>query len=182
MKDDYIAYEYISINVKSDLEPMYIDCYENFGWIPVKNNGKRDYYINSYTNQNIVNIKFKRDRKIQHKEELQKLQKKCEEAFVEVDRLEKRPQSVATIYSLIVAFIGIVFMAISVFSITGEKVVWVPAILGGILGIIGWTLPYFVYKNVKNKAETENKAKIEEQQNIIYETCEQARYILLELE
>ena len=28
---DFVAYEYISVNVNSLKEPLYIDCYENFG-------------------------------------------------------------------------------------------------------------------------------------------------------
>ena len=180
MREDYIAYEYISINVKSDLEPMYIDCYQNFGWIPINNSGKRDYYINANPKLDVVNIKFKRNRNIKNKEELRKLQEKCENSFLTVNKLEKKPQSIATMYSLIIALVATVFMAISVFAVTGEKVIWFPAIVCGTIGIVGWILPYFVYKNVKDKKEIENKANIEEQKNIIYGTCEQARKILFE--
>lgn len=177
MKESYVAYEYKSINVKSDLEPMYIDYYENFGW-NVINNEKKDYYINSNPNPNVVNIKFKRNRKIKNREKLNELQNKCEKAFLMVDKLEKQPSSQGTINSLTVAFIGTIFMAISVFAISGEKLYIVPFLIGGALGIIGWILPYFVYKNTKNKLIEENKTKIEEQENIIYDTCEQARKIL----
>lgn len=182
MKEDYIAYEYLSINVNNDLEPMYIDCYENFGWIPINKTGKRDYYINSNPKQNLVNIKFKRNRKIKEKEKLNVLQKKCEENFKIIDKLEKTPDSKGTMYSLIEAFIATVFIAISVFAITGEKVVWFPAIFCGTIGIIGWITPYFIYKKIKEKWELKNKAKIEEQYDIIYSTCEQARNILIENE
>lgn len=182
MKEDYVIYEYTSINVKSELEPMYIDCYENFGWIPINNNGKRDYYINVNPNLDIVNIKFKRNRKIKSKEELKKLQEECEKAFLNINKLEKQPQSIATMYALIIAFIATIFMAISVFAITGEKIVWIPAILGGIIGVIGWIIPYFVYRNVREQKLIENKIKIEEQQEIIYNTCERARKILVESE
>lgn len=182
MKEEYIAYEYLSINVKDDLEPMYIDCYENFGWIPINNNGKKDYYINSNPRQNLVNIKFKRNRKIKNKEKLDSLQKKCEEAFKVASKLEKEPNSKGTMYSLIVSFIATVFLTISTFAVTGEKVIWFPAILCGAIGIVGWIIPYFVYKKVKEKRESENKTKIEEQYNIIYSACEQARSILIESE
>lgn len=53
---------------------------KNINGMQINNNGKRDYYINANPNQNIVNIKFKRNRKIRNKEELQKLQEKCEKA------------------------------------------------------------------------------------------------------
>lgn len=34
---DFITYEYLSLNVKEDNITMYIDCYENFGWVVVSN-------------------------------------------------------------------------------------------------------------------------------------------------
>ena len=105
MKDENIVYEYISINVKSELEPMYIDCYEHFGWIHIKNEEKKDYYINNNVNQDIVNIKFKRDRMISNKEELNELQKKCEKSFLKINRLEKEPVSFAISYALIIGMI-----------------------------------------------------------------------------
>lgn len=179
MKDEYIAYEYLSVNVTSDLEPMYIDTYENFGW-QLANKGKQDYYINSDVNQRTINIKFKRDRKIANKEKLNELQKQCEETFANIKKIEKMAHSKGTKYSLIIAFIGTVFMAISVFAITGEKIRWFSAIVGGILGIIGWILPVIIYKRVKEKEEIINKTEIEKEYNTIYETCEKARKILIE--
>lgn len=179
MKDESVVYEYISINVKKDLEPVYIDSYKNFGWLHI-NNEKRDYYINSNPTPDIVEIKFKRNAKINNKEELQKLQKRCEKAFLTVSKLEKIPQALAMSYSLSIGIIAAIFIAISVWSVIGKM--WFPAILCGIIGVIGCAFPYSIYKNVKNKKETENRPKIDEQQNIIYETYEQARKILSELE
>ena len=76
-----IQYEYLSINVKSKLEPMVMDTYENFGWEIITSSAltdKEDYYINNTgTNgEKLVNIKFKRDRKINNKEKLNVLQNK----------------------------------------------------------------------------------------------------------
>lgn len=179
MKEESIVYEYISINVRKDLEPIYIDSYKNFGWIHIKEE-KRDYYINSNPNLNITEIKFKRNAKINNKEELQKLQRRCEKAFLTVNRLEKVPQALAMSYSLSIGIFAAIFIALSTLSIIGKM--WFSAILCGIIGIIGCVFPYSIYKNVKNRKETETKKQIEEQQNIIYETYEQARKILSELE
>ena len=67
-----IQYEYLSINVKSKIEPMIMDTYETFGWKTITSSAltdKEDYYINNTrTNgEKLVNIKFKRDRKISWK-------------------------------------------------------------------------------------------------------------------
>ena len=178
MKENYVAYEYISINVESDLEPAYIDCYENFGWIHIKDTTKRDYYINSSPNPNIVNLKFKRDRNIKNKEELRVLQQKCEAAIVKVSELERKPQSIATMYSLIVGLIAAGFIAISVFM--AIESIWIIAILCGIIGFIGCSFPYPIYKKTINKKELESKNKINEQYDIINNAYKEARKILLE--
>ena len=39
---DFVAYEYLSLDVDSDKEPLYIDCYENFGWFLTNNSALVD--------------------------------------------------------------------------------------------------------------------------------------------
>ena len=88
---DFVAYEYMSINVRADKEPLYVDCYENFGWELINNTAlvdSEDYYINNSINgSRQINLKFKRDRKIKNKLELMKLQRKMESSLEEICRL-----------------------------------------------------------------------------------------------
>lgn len=180
---DFIAYEYLSINVKSEKEPLYIDCYENFGWILINNTAlidKQDYYINNsnVNNKKLVNLKFKRGRKIKNKIKLITLQKKLETSLNEIEKLEKEPESLGMIYSMIVAMLGTVFLALSVFSITAENPIYISGIICGAVGITLWILPYFIYKNIKLKKEKENIALIDEQYNTIYDSCEQAKKLI----
>lgn len=180
---DFVAYEYLSFNVKSEKEPMYIDCYENFGWTLVNNTAlvdKEDYYINnSNINDNKqVNLKFKRDRKIKNKARLQLLQRKMEVALKEIDRLEKEPFAKGTIMAIILGLFGTIFLAISVFAITAVKPLYVLCILTGIIGLIGWILPYFVFNKEKGAIEKKNISLIEEQYNIVYDNCEQANKLI----
>lgn len=180
MKDENIVYEYTSINVKSELEPMYIDCYEHFGWIHIKNTERKDYYINTDINQDIVNIKFKRDRAIPKKEELNELQKKCEKAFLKVNKLEKEPLAFAVSYSLIVGMIGILFLVVSIFS--GLSSNWFISIISGLVAIIGFIFPYPIYRKVKGTKTVENKSKITLEQDLIFAIFEQSKKILFENE
>lgn len=177
---DFVAYEYLSINVKSEKEPLYIDCYENFGWILVNNNSlveKEDYYINNYNinNNKLVNLKFKRDRRIKNKAELQKLQRKLEIAFKEMERLEKQASTNGIISALSIGLIGTIFLAISVFAITASKPLYLVCAITGIIGLVGWLFGFLSYGRVKSKKEKENVSLIDEQYNIIYDSCEQAK-------
>lgn len=177
MSQNYNVYEYITINVKNGLKPMYLDIYKNFGWIYI-NDEKRDYYINVNTNPNLVELNFKRDIDIKNKDKLQELQKKCEKAFLTVVKLEKMPQTLATIYSLIIGIIVMFFISVSVLFIL-KRILFL-GIICLIIGLIASVFPFFIFKNKKNEKEIENKEKIKEQQKIISETCNQARQILLE--
>lgn len=180
---DFIAYEYLSINVKSDKEPLYIDCYENFGWILINNTAlvdKEDYYINNsnINNNKLINIKFKRDRRIKNKVKLLSLQRKMEFSLKELEKLERYPSAIGCVYAMIIGVIGTIFLALSVFSITSSNPFNILGIISGIIGLIGWVLPYFIYRRVRGSKEKEVTSSIEEQYNTIYDSCEQAKKLI----
>lgn len=174
----FVAYEYLFLRVKPEKEPLYIDCYESLGWQVVNTPAlidREDYYLNHLNTTGYVHLKLKRDRKIKNKAQVVALQRKVEIALQEIENLEKQPNSTGIIYSLLVSFIGTIFLAISVFSITANSPLFIPFVLCGTIGIIGWILPYFVYQSVKSRKEKENALLIDEQYDILYDNCEQAQ-------
>lgn len=178
MREDYIVYEYVSINVRKNLVHKYIDFYKNFGWIYINNKEKRDYYINDIPDLNTEEINFKRDRNINKKEKLNKLQEECEKALLAIDNLEKMPQILAQVYSLNMGFIALVFIAISVFM--AIKNIWWAMVICGVVGFISCIFPYPIYKKVLEQRKEKNKTKIEEQYDIINNAYGQVKEILLE--
>ena len=176
---DFVAYEYLSINVKASKEPLYIDCYENFGWELVNNNAlvdSQDYFINTSINgDRLINLKFRRDRKIKNKAKLMVLQRKMEENLEEIERLEKQPELIAIIWALVIGLIGCGFMAGSVFAITAADPRYALCVVFGILGFIGWGLGYYMYVKIKKDKKHENVVLIEEAYNSLYDNCEQGK-------
>lgn len=183
---DFVAYEYLSVNVTNEKENLYIDCYENFGWVltnSTTHNGlvdRDDYYIN---NSNInskknINLKFKRDRKIPNKSKVVNLQKRCENGFRELERLEREPLSKGNIYAVTISVIGTIFLALSVFAITATNPFYILGVITGIIGLVCWFISYPIYKKIKLKQEGINVSLIEEQYNVIYDSCEQAQKLL----
>ena len=89
MKDEsrkdnqFTMYEYIEVNIKQNLAQLCSDCYHALGWI----------IIDSSSGLNTVKLKLKRDRKIKHRGELYELQHKCEDAFIAIEKLERRSNS-----------------------------------------------------------------------------------------
>ena len=182
---DFIAYEYLSINVVNEKETLYIDCYENFGWGLTNSStinsliDKEDYYINNTNiNNKLINLKFKRDRKIPNKAKIINLQNKCENGLKELARLEKEPASKGSVYAVVNAIVGTIFLTVSVFAITSSTPLYMLCAITGFIGLINWLVSYPIYKKVKTKQEKINMPLIEEQYNVIYDSCEQAQKLL----
>lgn len=180
---DFVAYEYLSLEVDSEKEPLYIDCYENLGWMLINHQAlldKEDYFINHLNSSHYrqINLKFKRDRRIKNKGQLLTLQRKLEASLKEIDRLEKEPNSKGVIVAMVIGMIGTFFLTISVFAITATNPLYFLGTLSGIIGILGWILPFFAYQNKKSSTEKTNVILIDEQYNNIYDTCEQAKKLM----
>lgn len=184
---EFIAYEYLNIDIESNKEPLYIDCYEAFGWKLVNNTTQLeegDYYVNNINNvtgNKIVTLKLKRDRKIPNKGELQSLQRKMENTLKEISKLENEPNTKSIMKALTIGLIGTIFLAISVFAITAKNlsiINYITCGITGIIGIAGWVLGFISYKTTKTKIEQANTSLIEEQYNTVYDCCEKANKLI----
>ncbi|MGN0313769.1 MAG: hypothetical protein ACI4EG_03140 [Fusicatenibacter sp.] len=167
----FIGYDYKEITVPSRQASMYMDCYETFGWEP-------DDRIVTTSGYHMTHIRMKRDRKIINKMELTRLQRHFEACAREIDELERSKTSVAMVWSLSIGIIGTVFMAGSVFAITHQPPIYWLSILLAVPAIIGWILPYFVYRR---KADTQMKKiqpLIEAKYEEIYEICKKGHSLL----
>lgn len=167
----FIGYEYKEITVDAGQVSMYLDGYENFGWIA-------DGEISGRENFGQVTIRMKRDRKIINKMELTRLQRNFEACALDLRKLEKAKTSAATMWALAVGVAGTVFMAGSTFAVTHEPpVIWLCVLLA-IPGIIGWILPYFVYRKVVQKQTERVEPLMEQKLEEIYEVCEKGHSLL----
>lgn len=179
---EYIGYEYKEVFVERDKVSMYLDAYENFGWIT-------DDHTQSAINASLINIphtgnfgkvaiKLKRDRKIMNKAELTRLQRHFESSMSAIDTLEKSKTSFATAVAIGIGVIGTAFMAGSTFAVTAEPPMIVLCILLAIPAFIGWILPYFVYKALAKRKTAEVNELIEQQFDEIHEICEKGSKLL----
>ncbi|MGN0483741.1 MAG: hypothetical protein ACI4HI_09340 [Lachnospiraceae bacterium] len=168
---DFVGYDYKEVTVDDNQVSMYLDCYENFGWIA-------EDEVTDTGNPHRVTIRMKRDRKILNKMELTRLQRNFEACAQDMRRLEKAKTSKATAWALGIGVIGTVFMAGSTFAVTHEPpIVWLCVLLA-IPGFIGWILPYFAYKKVVKKQVEKIQPLIEEKIEEIYVVCEKGHALL----
>jgi len=168
---DYVGYDYKTVTTNSEKTSMYLDAYENFGWIP-------DDSMTMAQVGNIVTLKLKRDRKILNKAELTRLQQHFEASMDEIITLENSKTLTATIYSIVVGLIGTAFLAGSVFAVTQEPPMIILCVLLGIPGILGWAIPYYLFKFFVKKRAGEVEPLIEQKYEEIHEICEKGNALI----
>lgn len=170
-KENFIGYEYHSINVKRSMLSLYSDGYKNFGW---ELEGTEEPSGNLPCDT--ITMKFKRDRKVCNKAELTRLQRNFDACVSEILSLEASKHVKASVIAYTVGIIGTAFMAGSVFSVTAGKII--PCIILAIPAFIGWILPYFLYTNLGKKKTAMVTPLINEKYDELYTVCEKAHALL----
>ena len=98
--------EYLEVSVKPDLVQLCSDCYHALGWT----------IINSCSGIDTEKLKLQRDRKIRNRVALCDLQRKCEDAFINIEKLERSKNTRAMALALGAGIVGTVLMASSTFA------------------------------------------------------------------
>ena len=166
----YIGYEYKTITVNDQLESLYTDAYQNFGWQlegaqPALNGAP-----------NTIEMKFKRDRKLRNKGELVRLQRRFEACANELARLERSKAIKASVVAYGIGILGCVFMTGAAFAYLGGVPVLCAVLT--VPGLAGAVLPYFLYKSFYAKKSAQVTPLIDQKYDEIYEVCEQANALL----
>jgi len=195
--ENFVSYEYKSINTNRNSAAMYIDSMNNFGWTLVEDDRNGfETLINNLNpvnlGQNIANaaqtfgetadgsvavtLKFKRDRKIENKQKLDRLEKEFEDALSAIKRMERKNAAQTMGISLGTGIIGAVFVALSVYNFISSNIVL--GILFAVIGAVGWTIGFFSNKKVGDKKSAQTEPNVQEQLNIVYNACEKAHALL----
>lgn len=168
---NFTAYEYKEITVRSDKAPLYLDCYESFGW-------KQDENFPPQESGDKVTLKLKRDRRLVNKVELTRLQRNFEATMNEIIVLEHSKTTAATIWALCIGLVGTAFMAGSVFAIVAEPPRVLLCIVLAVPAFAGWIAPYFVYRILRDKKTRQVTPFMEEKIEEIYAMCEKGQSLL----
>lgn len=166
----FVGYEYKEVIAEGSMASLLLDGYESFGW-------ELDENFPAESRNGKV-FRLKRNRKITNKTELTRLQRNFEACVGEIQTLEKNKTSKATIYALLCGIIGTAFMAGSTFAVTAQPPHIILCIILAVPGLIGWILPYFLYKRTVWKQTEKMSLLIEEKYDEIYEICEKGNKLL----
>lgn len=170
-KKNFTSYEYKEVTVRSDKAPLYLDCYESFGW-------QQDENFPAQETHDRVTLRLKRDRKLVNKTELTRLQRHFEANMAEIIALEHSKTTAATVWALGIGLLGTAFMAGSVFAVVADPPRIVLSILLAVPAFAGWIAPYFVYRIVRDKKTRQVTPFIEEKIEEIYGMCEKGQSLL----
>ncbi|MGI6009919.1 MAG: hypothetical protein ACOX8H_00280 [Ruminococcus sp.] len=173
----FIGYEYKEITVPADQVSMYLDCYENFGWIV----DEKAYVLKKQKKvqeQHRQTVRLKRNRKIMNKMELTRLQRNFESCAHEIEVLEEEKTRMPMIQALTVGIAGTAFMAGSTFAVVHEPPLIGLCILLAIPGFLGWILPYFLYRRMTEKKRKKLEPLIEDKLEEIYSICQKGHALL----
>lgn len=174
---NFVGYEYKEISGDSAVISLLLDGYENFGWEQDENlPGSVTAGKPVHGRKNMICLK--RNRKILNKAELTRLQRNFEACVMEIQTLEKRKTSAATVWALVMGIMGTAFMAGSTFAVTAQPPCIVLCIILAVPGFQGWLLPYFLYRKIQAKETRKITPLIEEKYDEIYEICEKGSKLL----
>jgi len=165
-ENKFIMNEYLEVNIKQNLVQLCSDCYHALGWT----------ILNTSTGIDSVTLKLQRDRKVKNRAALCDLQRKCEEAFTAIEKLEKSKMTKAISISIGIGILGTAFMAGSVFAVTADIISL--CVILAIPGFIGWGLGYFLYKKFLKESTEKANPIIDRNYDVIYEACEKASQLL----
>jgi hypothetical protein len=161
----FVGYEYKELAVSRDMESVYADAYSHFGWT-------LEGSSTSAIGISMVNLKFKRDRKIRNKAELTRLQRQFESNAREIEKLEHSKTITASIVACSVGMVGTALMAGSVFAFMADMIPL--CVILAIPAFIGWGMSYLGFIRVKSKRTETVTPLIDQQYDAIYDACEKA--------
>ena len=179
----YTGYEYREISVPREYVSLCLDSYPCFGWEEDPNYeqpGRRGAHARSRGagEKDAVTLYFRRVRSIRSKVELTRLQRNFDGCVAELQALEQSKTTASTLAALVIGIIGTAFMAGSVFAVTAEPpIIWLMVLLA-IPGLIGWVLPFFLYRRILRKKTAELEPLKEQKYDEIDQICEKGSRLL----
>lgn len=164
-----ITYDYKTIKVKREVEALVCDTYENLGWTLTSTSSVEGSLF-------YINLSFKRDRKIQNKSALLKLQERADECVANIDTLQTKKKNAGMVESLTTGIVGTLTFGggLSMCMLLSG----IGYMIGGIaLGLVGagiCGLAYPIFKKINRKKTSLLQPMLECEYDKLADICEEA--------
>jgi hypothetical protein len=168
--ENAITYDYKTIKVKREMETMAADSYANLGWELTGSSVAEGAIFH-------VNLSFKRDRKIEGKAKLLKLQEKADNILLNIESLQNGKKTAGNIPSLSVGIVGALTLGggMSMVMMLEGVGFMVGGIALGLVGIGICLLAFAVYKKVRKTKLAKINPILESEFDKLADVCEETR-------
>lgn len=167
--ENVLVYDYKTIKVKRSIETLVCDTYERLGWELTNTSAVEGSLF-------YVNLSFKRDRKINNKVELLKLQEKAESIINNIESLQQKKKNGGMIGALSVGIVGTLTFGGGL-SMT-MLLSGIGYLIGGIaLGLVGagiCAFAYPIFKKINKNTNAKVQPILESEYDKLADICEQA--------
>lgn len=167
--ENVVSYDYKTIKVKREIETLVTDTYENLGW-ELTNTSTVEGSIF------YINLSFKRNRKIENKVELLKLQERADGVVANIEALQHKKKNAGLIGSLSTGIAGTLVFGggMSMCMVLSGVGYMIGGIALGIVGASICALAYPLFKKVNKKQSTIIQPLLESEFDKLADICEEA--------
>lgn len=167
--ENAVTYDYKTIKVKREIEALVCDTYENLGWTLVSTSSVEGSLFH-------INLSFKRDRKIENKTSLLKLQDRADNCIANIDALQSKKKNAGLVGALSTGIAGALTFGggMSMCLLLSG----VGYMIGGIaLGVVGagiCALAYPLFKKINKKKVSRIEPILECEYDKLADICAEA--------
>ena len=167
--ENVVTYDYKTVKVRRSVETLVCDTYESLGWKLTNTSSVEGSLF-------YVNLSFKRDRKIDNKIELLKLQEKADSIIANIDNLQNKKKSAGLECSLTTGIAGLLVFGggMSMTMLLSGIGYMVGGIALGVAGAVICGLAYPLFKKVNKKKNTKIQPILESEFDKLADICEQS--------
>lgn len=164
-----VVFDYKTVKVKRETETMLTDAYVTLGW-QVTSTTMADVLMSC------VNVSFKRDRKIEHKSELDLLQKKIDGHIATIENLMTKKKRAGLPEAITVGTIGTLVFGggMSMCMVLEGTAFFIGGIAIGVAGIAIGLLGKLVYNKVRAKKHSRMEPLLDGEFDQFSAVCEEA--------
>lgn len=169
---NFVSFDYKTISTTTEHQTRIVDLYESFGW---ELTGSTPAAFGRMV------LSLKRDRKIRHKQELNRLERQAENGLQTLDRLSRAKTGSARVFAYVFGVLSALVLGGGMcLVLLNENSI--PALVGGIaLGLVGLALccaNYVIYQKLAEKSAKKILPLVEDEEEKLANLLERGNDLL----
>lgn len=167
---NFVAYEYKTKTIRAEEQPRVADMYEAFGW----------EITSASPAAGGVALSLKRDRKIAHRQELNKAERQAEDVYKTLSGLERAKTLGAGVFAYIFGIVSALVFGggMSLIMTVQSTAALAGGIIMGVAGLVLCGVNYFIYRKLAAKKIAKVQPAIDENEEKFANLLERGNELL----